>query len=67
MLKMSTMIVMDASCPQGAGVYGTQLKEEISKWAGLRLGVCRGAFRGGDILLKVDGSQIGRSSCRERV
>lgn len=56
MLKMSTMIVMDASCPQGAGVYGTQLKEEISKWAGLRLGVCRGAFRGGDILLKVDGS-----------
>lgn len=56
MLRMNTMIVMDASCPQGAGVYAGQLKEEVSKWAGLSLGVCRGTFRRGDILLKTDAS-----------
>lgn len=55
-LRLSNMIVMDASCPQGAGVYGAQLKEEISRWAGLRLEMCRGISRSGDILLKVDES-----------
>ncbi|MBD5460473.1 MAG: family 20 glycosylhydrolase, partial [Lachnospiraceae bacterium] len=56
MLRMSTMIMMDASCPQGAGVYARQLKEEILTWAGMNLDISRGCFREGDILLQVDPS-----------
>lgn len=56
MLRMSTMIEIDPSCPQGAYVYAKQLKEEIRTWAGLTLDVVRGALRKGDILLKVDSS-----------
>ena len=56
MLGMSTMIVMDASCPQGARIYAGQLKEEIARWAGLTAEIGRGTFRKGDILLKVDAS-----------
>lgn len=56
MLGMNTMIVMDASCPQGARVYAGQLQEEISTWAGLSLGIGRGTFREGDILLQMDAS-----------
>lgn len=54
MLGMSTMIVMDASCPQGANVYARQLKEEIFTWAGLTVEIGRGTLRRGDILLTVD-------------
>lgn len=56
MLRMNTMIVMDASCPQGARVYAGQLQEEISTWAGLTVGIGRGTFRAGDILLQADAS-----------
>lgn len=56
-LRMNTMIMMDASCPQGAGVYAKLLKEEILAWAGLSLDIGRGCFREGDILLQVDPSQ----------
>lgn len=56
MLKVSAMVIMDVSCPQGANVYAKMLKEEISAWAGLNLGIGRGSFRKGDILLKVDAS-----------
>ena len=37
MLRMDTMIVMDASCPQGTYVYARQLKEEIFTWAGMTI------------------------------
>lgn len=56
MLKMSTMIVIDSSCPQGVYVYAKQLKEEIATWAGLSPDIVRGALRRGDILLNVDSS-----------
>lgn len=56
MLKMDTMIVIDASCPQGAYIYAKLLKEEISTWAGLSPDIVRGALRRGDILLKLDSS-----------
>ena len=56
MLRMDTMIVMDASCPQKTIVYARQLKEEIFTWAGMTVEIGRGTFRRGDILLKVDAS-----------
>ncbi len=56
MLRMDTMIVMDASCPQGTIVYARQLKEEIYTWAGMTVEIGRGTFRRGDILMKVDSS-----------
>ena len=56
LLKVSAMVVMDASCPQGANVYAKMLQEEISAWAGLNMGIVRGSSRKGDILLKVDAS-----------
>lgn len=55
-LRMDTMVIMDASCPQGVIVYARQLKEEILTWAGLTVEVGRGTFRKGDILLRVDTS-----------
>ena len=56
MLRMDTMIVMDASCPQGTIVYARQLKEEILTWAGMTVEIGRGTFRKGDILLMLDSS-----------
>lgn len=56
MLGMRSMIVMDASCPQGTMVYARQLKEEIHRWAGMTAEIGRGSFRNGDILLQVDDS-----------
>lgn len=54
LLEKENMIVMDASCPQGADVYARLLQEEIRTWAGMSLGRGRGTFRRGDILLKVN-------------
>lgn len=55
-LNLGTMIVIDGSCPAGTIVYAGMLKDEIREWAGLDLGIIRGASREGDILLKVDAS-----------
>lgn len=54
LLQRDCMIVMDVSCPQGAFLYARLLQDEIWTWAGLTVGIGRGAFRKGDILLKVD-------------
>lgn len=50
----NSMIVMDASCTQGAVIYARLLKEEICTWAGMDLAIGRGTFHKGDILLKTD-------------
>ena len=42
LLEKENMIVMDASCPQGADVYARLLQEEIRTWAGMSLGRGRG-------------------------
>lgn len=56
MLHLESMIVIDASCVQGAIVYARMLKDEISTWAGREPAIGRGTFRKGDILLKTDGA-----------
>ena len=55
-LRVSTMVVMEPACSRGAYVYAKQLKDEISTWAGLDLGIGQGSFRRGDILLRTDES-----------
>lgn len=54
MLQLHNMIVIDASCEQGAVIYARMLKEEIRTWAGIELAVGRGTGQTGDILLKTD-------------
>ncbi len=54
MLGRATMIVEDASCQAGVGVYAGLLQEEIRQSAGLRLPVSRGYAKRGDIVLKMD-------------
>ena len=54
MLQLPNMIVLDASCEQGAVIYARMLKEEIRTWAGIELAVGRGTGQTGDILLKTD-------------
>ncbi len=55
-LRFDTMIALDASCPADARVFGEMLREDAKKWAGLTLGVTRGAARRGDVALSVDAS-----------
>ncbi len=54
MLQLHNMIVIDASCEQGAVIYARMLKEEIRTWAGIELAIGRGTGQTGDILLKTD-------------
>ena len=65
-MRLNHMIVVDASCEQGAFLYARMLKDEICTWAGMELAVGRGTLRKGDILLKTDDT-LGRQQYTLRI